>query len=176
MSDWKPWEEYPELWKNKTAFFTYLRGSLRKAVWDISPIKISFKNSTAEKPPKNYMGKGKKGKICALSGEWFPISYLEVDHIEGNVSLNDEEDILDFIKHLVPPKGSLQLVSKEAHKVKSYAEKQKISYKEAKAEKFAISLIKDRKDTQFLVSNNITPEKSAPKRRKQIVRFLLDNY
>ena len=71
----------------------------------------------------------------------------------------------------------LQLVSKEAHKIKSYAEKQGISFEEAKAEKTAIDLIKKGVDKQFLIDHNVKAENIGStqlKRRKQIVEILLE--
>ena len=173
-SDWEPWKHYPNIWKNKTAFYTWLRGCLRNAVWNKSPIKIIFKNDGCSPPPDGYEGRAKSGAYCALSGEWEGKSKLEVDHIEGNVSLLEEEDIIKFIKHLIPPPNSLQLVTKEAHKVKSYSEKQGISYEQAAAEKEAILIIKEKGDIEWLVSKGLSPSKNQKDRRKQIVGYLLN--
>jgi len=169
---WEPWKWYPEIWPTKSKFFTFLRGSLRNAVWNRSPIKITFKNESCEPPPKGYVGKAKSGQFCALSGEWEGKSKLEVDHTEGNISLIEEEDIILFIKHLIPPPNSLQLVKKDAHKIKSYAEKQGISYEQAVAEKKAIDLIKRKKDSEWLLSKGITPSKNSKLRRQQIIEEL----
>ena len=107
-----------------------------------------------------------------MSGTWEGKSKLEVDHIEGNVPINDEDDILEFLKHLIPPPNSLQLVTKEAHKIKSYAERQGISYKEASAEKKAIEIQKSKEDVWWLEDKGITPASNAAKRRVQIVQEL----
>lgn len=173
LDEWKPWEWYPEVWPSKSKFFTWLRGCLRNAVWNKSPIKIIYKNENCSKPPSDYTGKAKTGAYCALSGEWEGKSKLEVDHISGNVSLQDEEDILGFIQHLIPPPGSLQLVTKEAHKIKSYAEKQGISYEMAAAQKKAIYLIKNKEDKTFLEENGVVPETNQSKRREQIIKVLM---
>lgn len=173
MVKWEPWVDYPDIWPTKAKFFTYLRGSLRNAVWNKSPVKIIYKNGACSKPPEGYTGKAKSGAYCALSGVWEGKSKLDVDHCVGNVSLQKEEDILDFIKHLIPPPNSLQLVTREAHKVKSYSEKQGISFKEAEAQKTAIALCKDKADYAWLLAKGITPDKSSPKRRVQIVEELL---
>ena len=175
MSDekWEPWVDYPDIWPTKSKFFTYLRGALRGAVWNKSPVKITFKNRACSKPPEGYTGKAKSGAYCALSGEWTGKSALEIDHKSGNVPINDESEILNFIKHLVPPPDSLQCVTKAAHKVKSYSERTGKSFKEASAEKQAISLCKDKADIEWLESKGIIPEKSSPKRRKQIVQELM---
>lgn len=171
---WEPWNDYPNIWKNKSAFYTWLRGCLRNAVWNKSPIKIIFKNENCSPPPEGYTGKAKSGTCCALSGEWEGKSKLEVDHIEGNVSLLEEQDIIEFIKHLIPPPNSLQLVTKEAHKIKSYAEKQGITYEQATAEKTAISIIKEKRDFSWLLDKGITPSKNQKIRRQQIVGYLLN--
>jgi predicted component of type VI protein secretion system len=70
--------------------------------------------------------------------------------------------------HLVPPKGTLQLVDKEMHKVKSYAEKQGISFEEALIEKRIIAIIKNKQDRQWLIDNGVVPAGNQAARRKQI--------
>lgn len=151
-----PWEKYPEIWKTKAAFFTWLRGGLRRAIWEKYPPKIKFKNDTCKKPPESYTGRAKSGDYCALSGEWIAKSYLEVDHIVGNVSLRDWEDVLPFIQHLCTNSDNMQLVSKEAHKIKSYAERMGITYEEAKIQKEAIRILKNKNDyISFFESRDI---------------------
>lgn len=137
----EPWEEHPH-WKTKAEFFSWLRGQLRKAVWMHWPPKNDFKKEMAVKPPEGYTGKAKKLGSCALSGEMEAISKMQVDHIQGNASLNSWDDVLPFIRHLCASKENMQLVTKEAHKIKSYAEKQGVSYEEAKAIKKAIEACK----------------------------------
>lgn len=170
--EWKPWEQYPHLWSNRSKFYTWLRGCLRKAVWNQSPIKISFKNQECSPPPEGYTGRAKTGAYCALTGEWEGKSKLDVDHIVGDISLLSEEDILPFIKHLIPPPNTLQLVTKEAHKIKSYAERKGIPFKEALVEKKAIQIIKDKKEKEYLLSNGIEPASNAKQRREQLVELL----
>lgn len=75
-----PWETHSHIWKTKAAFFSYLRGNLRKAIWDTYPVKLDFKNNNVSAPPPDYKGRAKSGAYCSLSGEWVPKSYLEVDH------------------------------------------------------------------------------------------------
>ena len=139
---WEPWKEYPNIWPTKAKFFAWLRGGLRLGLWNKSPIKITFKNKGVDKPPEGIETRAKTGAYCALTGEWTGKSKLEIDHKIGNVSLNDEDDILNFIKHLVPSYIDLQLVDKEAHKIKSFAERKGISFTEALAQKRAIAAMK----------------------------------
>lgn len=169
--EFTPWLWYPEIWASKSKFYTWLRGSLRKAIWNTSPIKIQFKNKNCHPPPEDYAGRAKSGNYCALSGVWDGKSALQVDHVVGNVSLNDEEDVLNFIKHLIPPPNSLQLVTKEAHKIKSHAEKHGLDYKESEIEKKIIQIIKDKKDKLVLSEAGITPASNAKQRRIQLVQY-----
>ncbi len=170
--DFTPWVWYPDLWPTKSKFYTFLRGALRKAVWNTSPIKITFKNQNCSAPPEDYVGRAKSGAYCALTGEWEGKSKLQVDHCIGNVSLNDEEDILGFIQHLIPPPNSLQLVKADAHKTKSYAEKQGITFEQAQTQKQIIEIIKAKKDKQVLQDAGIVPAGNAAQRRKQLEELL----
>lgn len=171
----KPWEEYPHLWKTESSFWTYVRGSLRRALWDKSPIKLDFKNKAVSPPPKGYSGRAKSGEYCALSGEWEGKSKLEVDHKVGNVSLKGWDDLMDFILHLIPEPDTLQLVKKEAHKIKSYAENQGISYEEAKAIKGAISIEKSLsifEQKEYIRGKSLNPKPNKSQRRLQLVYLL----
>ena len=171
--DYKPWEEYPELWKTEGQFWTYLRGCIRRGLWEKSPIKLSFKNKGCDLPPDDYEGRAKSGQYCALSGKWEGKSKLEVDHCEGNVSLSCWEDVLPFIQHMIPEKGTLQLVTKEAHKIKSHQEKQGFStFEEAAADKQAILICKG-DEKKWLSSKGVVPASNAKTRRKQVFEELM---
>lgn len=167
-----PWEEAPHIWATKAAFFSYLRGALRQAIWNRWPLKIEFKNSVCNPPPDDYKGRAKTGTYCALSGEWIGKSAAEIDHIFGNVSLQDWEDLLPFIQHMCASKDNMQYVSKEAHKVKSYAERKGVSFEEAMVEKTAIAICKSKKDKEWLEDRGIRPDRNALKRRGQIIKAL----
>lgn len=169
-----PWEEAPHIWPTKSSFFTFLRGALRRAVWEKWPLKLEFKNQVCESPPEDYKGRAKSGAYCALSGEWIGKSAGEIDHLIGHVSLKDWQDVLPFIQHLCASKESMQFVSKEAHKIKSYAERMGITYEQAVVEKSIIAICKAKKDVQFLNEHGIVPASNATKRKQQ-VREVLEN-
>jgi hypothetical protein len=169
----KPWLEYPHIWKSEAAFWTYVRGSLRRGLWEKSPIKLDYKSKACEKPPEGYTGRAKTGAYCALTGEWTGKSKMEVDHCEGHKSLLGWEDILPFILHLIPPPDSLQLVDKEAHKVKSYAERRGISFEEALIDKEVISICKG-DEKQWLLDNRVKPMSNLKLRKQQIREILED--
>ena len=133
-----PWETHPHIWKTKPSFMAWLRGSLRKSVWDMYPVKLQYKNDNVKPPPLDYKGKAKSGAYCAISGEWLNKSKLQVDHIKGNISLKEWDDIMPFLEHLLLCHDNLQLVTPTAHKIKSYAEQNGLTYEEAEIEKVYI--------------------------------------
>ena len=145
---------------------------LRKAVWETYPLKIQYKNSNCFAPPEDYVGRAKSGNYCTLTGVWTPKSYLEVDHVIGNASLKDWEDVISFVKHLCTPKSNMALVSKEGHRIKSYAEKHNISFEEAAVIKTAIAIIKDKKDKDFFIERNLEVPSNLKERRENIIRLL----
>ena len=76
---------------------------------------------------------------------------MQVDHKEGHVSLRDWDDLPNFILHLVGSEerfADFQLVEKEAHKIKSYAERMGISFEEAMLEKEVIAFKKLKANVQ----------------------------
>lgn len=177
----KLWEIYPHIWKTESAFMSWIRGGIRRSLWNRHPVKLEFikQNRVKIKNP-NPKGKVDKvwGGVCALTGETHVIANLEVDHQKGNHSLQTLKDVEQFISGIVNiTLEDLQFVSKEAHKIKSYAEKNGVSFEEAKAEKTAIELIKKGVDKQFLIDHNVKAENIGStqlKRRKQIVEILLE--
>jgi hypothetical protein len=174
--EYKPWEEYPELWKTEAQFWTFLRGALRRGLWEKSPIKLSWKNAQCTAPPEDYTGKGKKGAVCALTGVWTPTSKAEVDHIDGHKPLLKWEDLLPYAFHLIPPKGSLAYVEKNAHKIKSYAERMGITFEEATIQKKAIEILKDsKKCLTWFKERNILYPSNAKLRREAIIKYLEEN-
>lgn len=168
------WKLYPEIWETKGAFFVWLRGSLRRAVWEKYPIKLKFKNDNCFPPPDGLKTKAKSGNYCALSGEWTGKSKLEVDHIKGNASLRDWSDFESYVLHLLATDDNMQLVDKEAHKIKSYAERQGISYEEAVIEKKIISMLKKENvpsTVEFLSEHGYNNVKA--KDRRDVLRKIL---
>ena len=134
-------DKHRDVWPTNAAFFTWLRGAMRKAIWQFHPIKLKYKKSCVQPPPPEYTGRAKGLIQCALTGELVGQSMAEVDHIEGHSSFKCVDDLLPYMMHLALPK-ELQCVSKEAHKVKSYAERMGISFEDALIEKKAIALVK----------------------------------
>ena len=172
----KLWEVYPEIWKTESSFMSWLRGGIRR-IWAKHPVKLDFiKQNRVKIPNPNPNGRVKTvwGGKCALTGEYFVLNELECDHKVGNSSLKSVEDIQSFIEGvLLVTADDLQLVSKEAHKIKSYAEKQGISFEEAKIEKEVIEIIKQKKDKEYLQENHLPVSSTQSARRATIVAHKL---
>ena len=169
------WKLYPDIWETKGVFFVWLRGSLRRAIWEKFPIKLKFKNTNCQPVPEGIQTRAKSGAYCALSGEWIGKSNLEVDHIIGNASLRDWGDFESYVLHLLATDDNMQLVGKEAHKIKSYAERMNISYDEAANSKYTIKIMKEEnvKDIlYFLESYGYNDCTSDAKRRKALEAIL----
>lgn len=175
MSNVKPWEELPEVWKSDAAFLSWLRGGIRRSLWNRSPVKIEFiKRNRYKIPNPNPKAAIKMvwGGRCALTGVELPLKNLEVDHVKGNHSLRSISDIQSFVEGIVLVSvNDLQFVSKDAHKIKSYAEKHGLTFKEANAHKQAIDVEKKKVKyvLSFLTKAGYTPGSNAKARRQQLV-------
>lgn len=137
----EPWEAHPSIWKNKVAFFTYLRGHLR-LLWSRYPAKIAWKNTKLVAPPKGYTGRAKKLGQCHYCSEQFAASHLEVDHVSQAGQCNSWETANRFLYNLLDCNDNWVLACKPCHKIKSYSEAQGISFVEAAIAKKAIETMK----------------------------------
>lgn len=169
-------DNHRDIWPTNAAFFTWLRGAMRKAIWQFHPIKLKYKKSCVQTPPPDYSGRAKGLIQCALTGEWVGQSMAEVDHIEGHSSFKCVDDLLPYMMHLALPKD-LQCVSKEAHKVKSYSERVGISFEDALIEKKAIALVKSGGE-QWLRDRGLAVPKKKDLRKilVQEIKKTVDNH
>lgn len=172
----KLWEIYPEIWKTESSFMSWVRGGIRRSLWNKHPVKLEFiKRNRIKIPNPNPRGKVAEvwGGVCSLTGEVCVIADLEVDHKTGNHSLRSIDDLQKFVEGIVLiTLDDLQFVSKKAHRIKSYAEKEGISFEQAKAIKEAIEMVKQKKEKQWLEERGITPSGNTASRRQQIVEYL----
>lgn len=137
----EPWDFYPEIWKSKQQYFTWLRGQLRK-IWNFYPAKLAWKKSQARIPPMEYTGKAKKLGECYYCKNSFPISSLEVDHEIQAGKCNSWESSHTFLEKLLNVDGNWLITCKPCHKIKSYAEAKGISFDDARHEKDVIAIMK----------------------------------
>lgn len=179
MSNVKPWQSHPTIWKTEAAFLTWLRGGIRRSLWARHPIKLEFLKKHRKRIP-NPNPRGKVafvwGATCALTGRDYPLKDIEVDHIVGEHSLSSLDRLQSFIEGIVlVGEDDLQLVSKEAHKIKSYADKHKITFKEASAVKKAIDWEKrPAKDVvAFLAGHGYNGKMTKAQRRAALEEIFL---
>lgn len=158
---------------------SWVRGGIRGGLWKKHPVKLEFlRKHTVMMENTNPRSMKRfplvKGGRCALCNELHSMKDIEVDHLSGNNALRSMGDVRAFIEAMIMVTfDDLQLVCKPCHKIKSYAEKEGISFEEAAAEKFAISLKKLKKDIAWLNERGIIPARNADMRRQQIVKEVM---
>ena len=127
---------------------------------------------------------------CAICGELFGSTEVELDHIESENALTSYEHINDFMTNIVltsPDKlqvlckdkksKKLGVISFGCHQLKTYSERYNVTFEEARAEKEAKQLVDKKLDKQFLIDHNVKAENigsTQAVRRKQIVEILLE--
>lgn len=176
LSSKEPWQLYPSIWKNETAFFTYLRGQLR-LIWSRYPPKLDFKKAQMVAPPAGYTGRAKKLGKCHYCGEFHAASNLEVDHVHQAGKCNSWQTAYEFLHKLLDANGNWVLACKPCHKVKSYAERMNISFEKAWAAKRAIEFLKNEKKkvVDFCVAHgyNVSSLNTVAKRREAVEAIYL---
>ena len=171
-------EKYPHIWKSKSAFMSYLRGGIRRSCWMKHPVKLEFiKNNRQRIPNPNTKAKAAEvwGGKCNVCKNLFVQSQLAVDHIrEFSATLKEIKDIQSFVELIsLVTEEDLQFVCKDCHDTISYSQKHNCSFEEAKIEKEVIELIKQKKDKDYCIENNIPVQSTQSARRKAIVEFKL---
>lgn len=166
----EPWGDGTP-WKNSVAFFTYLRGCLRKA-WSNSPTKHNLIKKKRKQIP-NPNPRGNKATVfgftCELCEKDYTLSQGQVDHINPAGSLRKTEDIQGFVERLLyVTEDDLRLICKGCNSVLAYADKNNMTFEESRIEKLIIDLQKKKMDKDFLEGKGITPASSAAKRKQQL--------
>lgn len=177
----EPWGEGTP-WKNSVAFFTYLRGCLRKA-WSRNPIKHDLLKAERKQIPNPKAGqrKGAKETVwgckCAMCGNDYVMADVQVDHIVEAGTLTCTEDIQGFVERLLyVTKDDLRVVCKECNSALAYASKHDMSFGRALAVKQAIKLENTKQDLTYLEKNGIIPGRTKAVRRDQIVDSIMGTY
>jgi len=146
--------------------------------WSNHPIKLEYLNK-ARKRIVNTNPKSKKGHptvwgwVCEQCNK--EVSKVEIDHagdVQGKFTCMDE--IQGYAEHLyLVDFDSLQCVCLPCHKIRSYAQKQGLSFDEAAIEKEAIRILKWPIEilTRELLSRGYTEDQvsNAKKRKKWVI-------
>lgn len=178
MTDYKPWEEYPHIWKTEGAYLSFVRGGIRRYLWSKNPVKLEFEKEVTVKIPNTNAASKKRfpmvnGYRCASCDGLFKAKEVQCDHKVGEHSLRSLDDIQSFVKGIVMVrKEDLQMLCKYCHEVKTYAEREGLTFNEAIPHKRAIDLEKKgtKKVVDFLKKVGYTsPGKNKDIRREQLV-------
>lgn len=178
----KAWQWEGSPWKTRSAYLNYIRGGIRRGLWNRSPVKIKFLMENRFKMANPNPRSSKRfpetwGAKCATCQNTFPLKDTEVDHLVGNNSLKGFEDISSFITSIVTvTPDDLQILCKECHKNKSYAEKSGVSFEQAVAIRKAIDICKKKEEKGWLLERGIEPASNAAKRRTQVEQELLNEH
>lgn len=164
-------------WRTQSEFYVWLRGLLRRG-WSKHPLRVQKIVSSRFKVDKKFKN-GKTTKVwhckCEMCGTSGPQKDFEVDHIVPAGSLRCYEDILGFLERLLYiGDKDLRIVCKECNRILAYADKQGVSFEEAKVIKKAISLVGSKLDKSWLLAKGHTPATNAAARRKQIIEILTE--
>lgn len=152
------------------ALITMVLGAIRSS-WAISPIKLAYfemgRTPDEDSTPRKWMWQ------CEYCNNWLSEGEVEIDHKVGNSSFKKPSDFESYFDNILDVQfGDLQRICKfKCHRVKSHKEKQGfLDMTSAACDKINIFLTKNTTTevyTTWLSDNGITPESSAPKRRKQ---------
>ena len=165
----EPWELPYTPWNNRTAFYTYLRGGFRKAIWARHPVKLAYIQANRFKAPMGKVaGKDVWCCECELCGRTFPQGQCEIDHLQEAGSLRSPDDIRDFVVRLsFVDFNDIRILDKTCHKIVSYAQRESITFNEANIEKAVIAACKDKRLRDKLLKAGYSEGdvSNGPKRR-----------
>lgn len=126
---------------------------------------------------------------CAICGELFGSTEVELDHIVSENSLTSYEHINDFMKNIVlTSPDKLQVLCKDkkskklgvtrfgCHSIKTFSERYNVDFETARAEKEAKQLIDKKVDKVYCVENSIPVQSTQSARRKAIVEYKLEQF
>jgi len=177
-----PWEhKYAKdvNWKTQSNYFTWLRGQIRR-IWADNPLRKVWKKdqlrpvTMQEKIDKVFHPSTKNVGQCYLCKEWMAGSKLECDHVVGNISCVNYLTAEEFLWHCAADNpDNWALVCKPCHKIKSYSEKEGVSFKEARSTKRVIQIEKEKRVNETLEELGIKPASNSKLRRKQLVEAFM---
>lgn len=160
----------------------YLKNLFRSAVrkkWMACPTKLHFLESGLE--PDYDPNTRRRFKIqCNICNCYFTKAEIEIDHIKQEQEFDSWDKATAWASAILDVGvQDLQRVCCECHLIKSHCDllgldfRNEQDWKFAVADKEAIQICKQKEDKAWLLDKGIVPEKSSPKRRKQIVGELM---
>ena len=140
----KMWGE-DSVWKTEAKFWSWLRGGLRRAVWNKHPTKLALINRSRFKAP---LGKGQAEVWCLeceMCSEVYRQNECQVDHIAPAGGLKSIADITPFIEKLAfISLEDIRILCKKCHAIVTYSERYGVTLDEARKRKAEIAKRKKR--------------------------------
>lgn len=182
MSEYKPWELYPQFWKTEAMYLSWIRGGIRRYLWSKNPVKLEFVKEARVmiQNPNVKLRKGRPkvwGGVCEICKKEFILKNMEVDHKSGEHSLKKVEDIQKFVEGIVfVRKEDLAFLCKPCHKIKTNAERKGLTQEESAIDKEAIRICKGKADVvkSWITKHGEVPERTVPLRKAQVLRMLTE--
>lgn len=178
-----PWEtpEGKVVWKTEAEYWRWLRGALRR-LWADYPLRKVWKQSQLrpitpeERLAKVFHPSTKHVGQCSFCKQWFAGSKLECDHLVESDGCTSKETAESFLWHCGGTIAKdFRLACKPCHKIQSHSQRKEISFEEAKYEKQAIQLEKEKKDRAFILEHGKMPARNKTERRKQLIQLLWED-
>jgi hypothetical protein len=116
----EPWEDPLTIWRSKPAFFSWLRGQMRRS-WTKYPVKNNFLRKHRFRACVGVKDRDVWACRCAKCKKVFPQSKVQVDHIIPAGSLNEWNDLQGFTERLFTTSDNLRFLCNECHELITYA-------------------------------------------------------
>lgn len=155
MASKQPWLCEGSPWKTEAAFWTWVRGVLRKG-WNVHPIKIEFINRF-RKRIKNPVEKNRKrfpecwGMTCELCKKDTPQKDIQIDHKGDSHSFTGLHDAASYMAHLfLIDYDSIRPLCTTCHKIVNNAQSKGLTFEESRIDKEVIRLTKKENKQEML--------------------------
>ncbi len=154
--------QYPDVWKTRSAVFTWIKGIIRRG-WNTAPQKLILIKKLRKQIP-NPNPKGKKptvwGAECQICNQLHVLSNMQVDHKDGETAkLTELQNIQSCTEKLLCVlEEDLRLICKGCHSTHSLSQRLHITFEAAKLEQRVIEFkkLKATDQTIALAAQGIT--------------------
>ena len=162
-----------------------------RSMWSESVFKLDFLKRNSVLIPNTNTRSMKRFPMvrkykCAICGEMFGSTEIELDHVVSENTLTSYEHINDFMTNIVlTSPDKLQVLCKDrkskklgvtrfgCHNIKTFSERYGVDFDTARAEKEVIELIKQKKEKEYLQEHQLPVPSTKSARRATIVAHKL---
>lgn len=183
----KYWKYPGSRFKSDSQWFTFLRSNLRKG-WNTHFMKFEkLKQVTIQIPNPNEASVKRfptvKGAVCEVCGTVCALSSgskakknvnkIVIDHIQPAGAFSEIEHVQKFFERMFcVTLDDLRAVCTDCNTTLALADKQKISFEEAKCVREAKAIVDAKQEKQWLLDRDILPASAQANRRKQVFEQL----